>query len=216
MTCPNPSHTYRIESNMLRRMSPFSSYATVMMVFPICRAVCFIKIFSAIFLAAFIITFVHDVALLNIEENISRRLLDAGAFDENGVAGADCVFLLNELMNLSNTNELASGPSTRFSTIVSPVVYWNTRCSKQDRLQYLAARPPLENLRGTGYSVRQMECCLLCGAKARVQVQQGGATHIKESVEGRPVAHLKHFIQSPGNSQACRQHEDCFQQDFEQ
>jgi hypothetical protein len=46
----------------------------------------------AIFFAAFIVTFVHDVAPLNIEENISRRLLDAGGFDANGVTGADCVF----------------------------------------------------------------------------------------------------------------------------
>jgi hypothetical protein len=38
------------------------------------------------------VTFVHDVALLNSEENICIRLADAGAFDANGVTGADCVF----------------------------------------------------------------------------------------------------------------------------
>ncbi|MBV5276946.1 hypothetical protein JZU56_03800, partial [bacterium] len=78
-------------------------------------------------MTAFIITFPHDVALLNIEENICRRLPDAGDVDANGVTGAACVFWLSLLRNLSNTNELASGPSTLFSTIVSPVVYWNTR-----------------------------------------------------------------------------------------
>jgi hypothetical protein len=42
------------------------------------------------------------------------------------------------------------------------------------RLNDLAARPPLEDLRGSDHSVRQMECCLLRRAEARVQVQQGG------------------------------------------
>jgi hypothetical protein len=82
-----------------------------------------INILIANFFNAFIVTFDHDTAPLNIEENISRRLLDAGAFDANGVAGAACVFLLIALMNLSNTNESASGPSALFSAIASPDVY---------------------------------------------------------------------------------------------
>jgi hypothetical protein len=143
MTCANPSHVNRIASNTPRRMSPFSSYATVMTPVLAARAVSFFSILIASFLTAFIVTFDHDTAPLNIEENISRRLLDAGALDANGVAGAACVFLLRPLMNLSNTNELASGPSALFSTIVSPVVYWNTRAvpSKTGSMPSAPGRP---------------------------------------------------------------------------
>ena len=76
ITCPNPSHTYRIGSSTPRRMSPCDSCADTMITLPMSRMKNRLDFFKNVLRMTLremrIVTLVVDVALLNIDVNICK------------------------------------------------------------------------------------------------------------------------------------------------